>query len=70
MINFNLPSGKKIDLFGDLIGGWSTNGDTIIIRDVKEFSEKVIPTAYKHNNFSSFVRQLNFCKVLWLLALL
>jgi hypothetical protein len=43
-------------------GGWSEKGDTVIIRDVKQFAEKVIPTAYKHNNFSSFVRQLNFCE--------
>eukprot|EP01039_Chlorochromonas_danica_P002245 gene2245-2459_t len=41
-------------------GGWSESGDTVIIKDAKAFSEKVIPTAYKHNNFSSFVRQLNF----------
>jgi len=44
------------------IGGWSQKGDTVIIKDVKLFSDRVIPTAYKHNNFSSFVRQLNFCK--------
>ncbi len=44
------------------VGGWSEKGDTVVIKDVKAFSEKVIPTAYKHNNFSSFVRQLNFCK--------
>ena len=43
-------------------GGWSAKGDTFIIKDAKKFSEKVIPTVYKHNNFSSFVRQLNFCK--------
>eukprot|EP01038_Epipyxis_sp_PR26KG_P011985 gene11985-16043_t len=42
------------------IGGWSEKGDTVIIKDVKLFSEQIIPTAYKHNNFSSFVRQLNF----------
>lgn len=45
-----------------LLGGWSMKGDTFIIKDAKKFSEKVIPTVYKHNNFSSFVRQLNFCK--------
>jgi hypothetical protein len=44
------------------IGGWSQKGDTVIIKDVKQFAEKIIPTSYKHNNFSSFVRQLNFCK--------
>mmetsp|Transcript_1038 Transcript_1038/g.2012 ORF Transcript_1038/g.2012 Transcript_1038/m.2012 type:complete len:460 (+) Transcript_1038:88-1467(+) len=42
------------------IGGWSAKGDSIIIRDTQQFAEKIIPTAYKHNNFSSFVRQLNF----------
>lgn len=43
-------------------GGWSDEGDSIVIKDMKAFSEKVIPTAYRHNNFASFVRQLNFCK--------
>jgi hypothetical protein len=42
------------------IGGWTANGETFVIKDAKVFSEKVIPTVYKHNNFSSFVRQLNF----------
>ncbi len=45
-----------------LKGGWSQNGDTVVVKDVKLFAEKIIPTAYKHNNFSSFVRQLNFCE--------
>jgi hypothetical protein len=43
-------------------GGWSEDGETVVIRDVKRFEETIIPTMYKHNNFSSFVRQLNFCK--------
>lgn len=45
-----------------LLGGWSVSGETFIVKDTKNFSEKVIPTVYKHNNFSSFVRQLNFCE--------
>lgn len=42
--------------------GWSEKGDSMIIKDIKQFAATIIPTAYKHNNFSSFVRQLNFCK--------
>lgn len=38
------------------------SGDSFLVRDAKLFSENVIPTVYKHNNFSSFVRQLNFCE--------
>ena len=51
------------------LGGWSEKGDTFIVKDVKIFSEQIIPTVFKHNNFSSFVRQLNFCKSQILLTL-
>ena len=44
-------------------GGWSANGDTFIVKDIKKFSDQIIPTVFKHKNFSSFVRQLNFCKI-------
>ena len=36
------------------------SGESFVIRDVDRFAKEVIPTAYKHNNWSSFVRQLNF----------
>ncbi len=42
------------------LGGWSEKGDTFFVRDVDTFASSLIPTFYKHNNWSSFVRQLNF----------
>jgi hypothetical protein len=42
------------------IGGWSDDGESFIIKNVEVFARDVIPTAYKHNHWSSFVRQLNF----------
>ena len=38
---------------------WDKEGKTIIIPDEKKFSEIVLPKCFSHNNFSSFVRQLN-----------
>jgi hypothetical protein len=39
--------------------GWNTTGDSIVIKHVAHFSKFVLPKYFKHNNFSSFVRQLN-----------
>jgi hypothetical protein len=44
------------------IACWSEAGDSFIIKESNRFAEEVIPTVYKHNKFTSFVRQLNFCK--------
>ena len=44
---------------GDIVG-WSPSGDSFIIRDCDRFTEEVIPRFFKHKNFSSFIRQLNF----------
>ena len=38
---------------------WNKDGKVIIIKDEKQFSEIVLPKCFSHNNFSSFVRQLN-----------
>lgn len=38
---------------------WDDAGERIIIKKVGEFSAIVLPRYFKHNNFQSFVRQLN-----------
>jgi len=39
--------------------GWTPNGLGIEVRNVSKFCEHVLPHFFKHNNLSSFVRQLN-----------
>jgi hypothetical protein len=49
-----------ISALDGVVGGWSKNGDTMVIFDSEKFASEVIPQYFKHNNFRSFVRQLNF----------
>lgn len=63
---------KTFDLVDDPslnpIISWSSNGGSFVVWDPLEFARIILPRYFKHNNFSSFVRQLNtYVGIFWYL---
>lgn len=66
MLNSNGPPpflAKTYDIVDDpstdSIVSWGPNNNSFIVWDPPEFGKHLLPNYFKHNNFNSFVRQLN-----------
>ncbi len=42
------------------LAAWTDDGKLLVIKDKKAFEREILPLFFKHKNFGSFTRQLNF----------
>ncbi|GMI68081.1 ARABIDOPSIS THALIANA HEAT SHOCK FACTOR 4, TL1-binding transcription factor 1, heat shock factor 4 [Hibiscus trionum] len=47
------------DPITDAVVSWNENGTSFVVWNTADFAKDLLPNYFKHNNFSSFVRQLN-----------
>ncbi|GLU13567.1 hypothetical protein SLE2022_301960 [Rubroshorea leprosula] len=47
------------DPITDDVISWNENGTSFVVWKTADFAKDLLPNCFKHNNFSSFVRQLN-----------
>ena len=47
------------DPITDDVISWNENGTSFVVWKNADFAKDLLPSYFKHNNFSSFVRQLN-----------
>uniref|UniRef100_A0A5B7BN61 Putative heat shock factor protein HSF24 n=1 Tax=Davidia involucrata TaxID=16924 RepID=A0A5B7BN61_DAVIN len=47
------------DPISDDVISWNESGTTFVVWKTADFAKDLLPNYFKHNNFSSFVRQLN-----------